>query len=151
MITTATAAHASPGTHTVTIVVSWQYLSLINSTWTHAPPVTLSGHIPVETVQPPPQSSGPPNPGTSSSSSGTQDLSDELILMVNQYLLPAAGVFWIMSFVGLALVVRDKKKPPPSLFQRFCSNCGTEAEAWNRFCTRCGTELRALVSPDRTG
>jgi len=116
VITMATAAHASPGTHTVTIVVSWQYLSLINSTWTDAPAVTLSGHIPVETVQPPPQSSGPPNPGTSSSSSGTQDLSDELMLMVSHYLLPAAGVFWIMSFVGLALVVRERRSHLPHWF-----------------------------------
>jgi hypothetical protein len=137
----------TPGNRTVSLGVTWQYLAPLNGTWVDAPLLTVAGGILVEASPPTAQTQSPPNPGTSSSGPSVQDFSDELIMIVNQYLLPVAAVFWTLSFLGLALVIRDKKKPSPSQFRRFCSNCGTEAEAWNRFCHRCGTQLQIPPSP----
>src|SRR5437867_7669695 len=126
---------ATPGNRTVTIAVSWQYLSSLNSTWTDAPPIIVSGSIPVQAGTPPSQSPGP-NTGNTPSFT-TQDPSDWLIMMVNQYLLPGGAILWILSFLSLALVLTNKKKPSLSQFPRFCPNCRTEAENGNRFCPRC--------------
>jgi len=65
--------------------------------------------------------------------------------MVNQYLLPGGAILWILSFLGLALVLRNQKKPSLSPFPRFCSKCGTEAESGYAFCPRCGTQLPTLA------
>jgi parallel beta-helix repeat protein len=137
----------TPGNRTVSLGVTWQYLAPLNGTWVDAPFLTVVGGILVEASPPTAQTQSPPNPGTSSSGPSVQDFSDELIMIVNQYLLPVAAVFWTLSFLGLALVIRDGKKPSTSQFRRFCSNCGTEAEAWNRFCHRCGTQLQIPPSP----
>src|SRR5438093_3070361 len=122
---------ATPGNRTVTIAVSWQYLSSLNSTWTDAPPITVSGIIPVQAGTPPSTSQGP-NTGNTPSFT-TQYPSDWLIMMVNQYLLPGGAILWILSFLGLALVLRNQKKPSLSPFPRFCSKCGTEAESGYAF------------------
>ena len=134
---------ATPGNRTVTIAVSWQYLSSLNSTWTDAPPIIISGNIPVQAATPPSQSQGP-NTGSTPSFT-TQDPSDWLITMVNQYMLPGGAILWMLSFLGLALVLRNKKNPPLSQFPRFCSKCGTEAESGYTFCPRCGTQLPTLA------
>jgi parallel beta-helix repeat protein len=136
---------ATPGNHTVTIIVSWQYLSSLDSTWTNAPPLTITGNIPVQAGQPPSRSQGP-NPGNTNPGFGTQYSSDWLILMVNQYLLPAAAILWILSFLGGALVLRNKRNPSLSLIPRFCSKCRTEADNGYLFCPRCGTPLPTVAS-----
>ena len=129
---------ATPGNHTVTIAVSWQYLSSLNSTWTDAPPIIISGNIPVQAATPPSQSQGP-NTGNTPSFT-TQDPSDWLTMTVNQYLLPGGAILWILSFLGLALVLRNKK-PSLSQFPRFCPNCRIETGAMDRFCPNCGARL----------
>src|SRR5213080_5273398 len=130
---------ATPGNRTVTIAVSWQYLSSLNSTWTDAPPIIVSGNIPVQAGTPPSQSQGP-NTGRTPSFT-TQYPSDWLIMMVNQYLLPGGAMLWMLSFLSLALVLRNKKNPTLSQFPRFCPNCRTETGAMDRFCPNCGAPL----------
>ena len=130
---------AKPGNRTVAIAVTWQYRSLTNSTWTDAPTISIAGYLPVQASQPPPQSQGP-NTGKTSPGFVYLDPSDWLISMINQYLLPAGATLWMLSFLGLALVLR-KKTATISGFPRFCSRCGTEVEFANRFCSKCGTLL----------
>jgi len=62
-------------------------------------------------------------------------------MMVNRYLLPGGAILWILSFLGLALVLRNKKKPYLTQFPRFCSNCRIEMGAMDRFCPNCGAPL----------
>ena len=130
---------ATPGNRTVTIAVSWQYLSSLNSTWTDAPPIIISGIIPVQAGTPPSQSQDP-NTGSTPSFT-TQYPSDWLIMMVNQYLLPGGAILWMLSFLGLALVLKNKKKPYLPQFPRFCPNCRIETGAMDRFCPNCGAPL----------